>query len=190
MSRRRRVDRLPSREERRNQFSPDAGGRRRRGGVSWNALIIAAALALLAVAILRTGSGSSGAVLQMPGVDAAEPVPTGQDLALPVAAFADGRARFYRYITATGRDVRFFVMRSSDGVVRAAFDSCDVCFRERLGYRQAGDTMICNNCGQTFPSRSINVLQGGCNPAPIARTVQGGHVVLRAAALEEGAQYF
>ena len=81
-------------------------------------------------------------------------------------------------------------MKSSDGVARAAFDTCDVCFRERRGYRQVGDNMICNNCGRAFPSRDINVLQGGCNPAPIERTVEGDRLVLRASALEQGLVYF
>jgi uncharacterized membrane protein len=34
------------------------------------------------------------------------------------------------------------------------------------------------------------VLQGGCNPAPIERSVEGDRVVLRAAALEQGQIYF
>jgi uncharacterized membrane protein len=50
--------------------------------------------------------------------------------------------------------------------------------------------MICMNCGLSFPSREINVQHGGCNPAPIERTVEGDRVVLRAAALESGARYF
>ena len=178
-----------SRDDRRRQFAGGGHGRGR-GGVSWNTLIIAAALVLVAVAILRTRSGPAGVSLDLPGVAAAELVPTGQDVAMPVATFADGKARFYRYVTAAGREIRFFVMKSSDGVVRAAFDSCDVCFRERKGYRQVGDNMICNNCGRAFPSNSINVLQGGCNPAPIERTVEGDRVLLRAAALEQGTYYF
>ena len=179
------------RAERRSQFAPAAHQGRGRRGVSWNTLIIAGGLVLVAVAILSTRSGPGGGVgFALPGVAAAELVPTGQDVAMPVSTFADGKARFYRYVTTAGREIRFFMMKSSDGVVRAAFDSCDVCFRERKGYRQAGDNMICNNCGKAFPSNRINVLQGGCNPAPIERTVEGDRVLLRAAALEQGANYF
>ena len=111
-------------------------------------------------------------------------------MSFAAADFSDGQARFYRYVTAAGKEIRLFLMKSSDGVVRAAFDTCDVCFRERRGYRQSGDNMTCNNCGKAFPSRDINVVQGGCNPAPIERVVQGDRVVLRAAALEQGAFYF
>jgi uncharacterized membrane protein len=86
--------------------------------------------------------------------------------------------------------VYFFVLKSSDGVIRAAFDSCDVCFRERKGYRQEGDLMICNNCGQAFPSVRINIEKGGCNPAPLERTTLGSDVVLQVSNIYRGVGYF
>jgi uncharacterized membrane protein len=116
--------------------------------------------------------------------------PTGQDLQLPAASLADGAARFFRYTTTAGREVRFFVMRSADGVVRAAFDACDVCYRERRGYRQEGDSMICNNCGRAFRSVDVNVISGGCNPAPLQRAIVGDDVLITSAAIESGALYF
>jgi uncharacterized membrane protein len=112
------------------------------------------------------------------------------DVVIPAAQFDDGQARFFTYEAANGTTVRFFVMRSGDGVVRAAFDACDVCYREKRGYRQQGDHMLCINCGQTFRSADINVRQGGCNPAPLDRTVVDGQVVLKATDLEQGAFYF
>jgi uncharacterized membrane protein len=114
----------------------------------------------------------------------------GGDISFPLTEFADGNARFYSYTTAMGKQIRFFVMRSADGVTRAAFDTCDVCFKERRGYRQQGSSMICNNCGQAFHSGSINDVRGGCNPAPLDRTLVGDRLVLTAAALEQGAFYF
>lgn len=140
-------------------------------------------LGILAIVIVRSST---------PATPDAQDVTTrpGGDVTLDAATFEDGQARFYRYAAASGRDVRFFVTKSADGVIRAAFDSCDVCYRERKGYRQVGGVMVCNNCGQSFPSDRINELRGGCNPAPIERTVVDGHVVLRAAALEQGAFYF
>jgi len=124
------------------------------------------------------------------GLAAAEAVPTGADVSLPVSAFADGRARFYSYVTATGRETRFFVIRSPDGVVRTAFDACDDCFRQRRGFRQVGDHLFCNACRRTVLSQHVNVLKGGCNPAPLERTVGGDYVIVQAAALEKGASYF
>jgi uncharacterized membrane protein len=107
-----------------------------------------------------------------------------------VATFTDGQARFYKYVTAAGQDIRFFVMKSADGVIRAAYDACDVCYRQRKGYHQEGDDMVCNNCGRHFPSTAINTIEGGCNPAPLQRAIQGSQVVITAAAMGAGASYF
>jgi len=108
---------------------------------------------------------------------------------LPVATFDDGQARFYSFVSA-GKSIDFFVLKSSDGVVRAAFDACDVCWPAHKGYRQQGDLMICNNCGRQFPSVQINEVQGGCNPAPLKRALDGADLVIRSADIAAGASYF
>lgn len=169
------------RQERREQFTAPPALTHRR---SWNAIIAVAVLAFLGVTAYAV------VVRRGPGPEAATATGVATQVTLPLAQFSDGQAKFYRYTTAGGRELRFFVMKSADGVVRAAFDTCDVCYRERKGYRQEGDDMVCNNCGRHFKSTDINVLQGGCNPAPIDRVVQGDNVVLSAAALEAGAWYF
>ena len=169
------------RKQKRERFVPP--GPRRRTNFGTAAITVAGFVLLTAVVFVATrGSGVGPAG---PTVAAA-----GTDVRLDVAQFADGRAHFFHYTTAANKDIRFFVVKSSDGVVRAAFDTCDVCYRKRKGYRQVGDTMVCNSCGQVFRSVDINVLQGGCNPVPLDRTVQGGQVVLTAAALEAGTFYF
>jgi uncharacterized membrane protein len=147
--------------------------------------VLAVAGVLLAVVVFVIAS--SGQATDHPGWT---DVTSGADVVVPVATFDDGVARFYRYTTARGGEVRFFVMKSADGVVRAAFDACDTCYRDRLGYYQRGDVMVCNKCQQTFRSVDINVLQGGCNPAPLERRVVGDRLVLDAAAIERGAIYF
>ena len=145
------------RQQRREQFTQ----RPPRRSVSPNAVIIAAAI-LLAGATLFVTRGGGGTAEPVEAVAAlAEAAPPGQDVRLDAALFDDGQAKFYRYRTAGGRDIKFFVMKSSDGVVRAAFDACDVCYRARRGYYQSGDVMVCRNCGRTFPSTRINVVQGG-----------------------------
>jgi uncharacterized membrane protein len=117
-----------------------------------------------------------------------EVVPENGIVRLAVSDLNDGKAHYYRYNG--GRAIDFFVLRSSDGVIRAAFDACDVCFREKKGYRQEGDLMVCNNCEQQFPSVKINEIKGGCNPAPLERQVQGDYLVLRAKDIEQGSFYF
>lgn len=108
---------------------------------------------------------------------------------IPVSKVSDSQAHYFTYKGQKG-NINFFVLKSSDGVIRAAFDACDVCYREKKGYRQEGDYMVCNNCGQRFASVNINEIKGGCNPAPLERAVQGDHLVLNARDIEEGAWYF
>jgi uncharacterized membrane protein len=84
----------------------------------------------------------------------------------------------YQVQAEDGTMVDFFVLKSADGILRAAIDSCDVCFRSGLGYYQEGDNMVCKNCGQKFASNKINIIKGGCNPAPLDRTVAGDKLVI------------
>jgi uncharacterized membrane protein len=169
---------------RRSEFTAPPPRRRR---VSWNAVIVALGATFLGLVLLKVGAFPTGAG---PAASSAEQIPTGRDLVVPAAAFADGQARFYRYSTAAGRAVSLFVIKSSDGVIRAALDACTVCYRERRGYHQEGDVMVCNNCGKAFRSADVNVITGGCNPIPLERSVEGDRVVVRSAALESGAVYF
>jgi hypothetical protein len=108
---------------------------------------------------------------------------------LPLSTFDDYKAHFYTYMV-NGRPVEFFVVKSQDGVVRAAFNACDVCFQAKLGYRQEGDVMICNNCGRRFPTDQINAVQGGCNPSPLTRTISGDSVIILGTDLAQGLSFF
>ena len=108
---------------------------------------------------------------------------------LAAADYADGKARFYRFDARSG-PIDFFVVRSADGVIRTAFDTCDVCYRERKGYRQEGNDMVCNNCDQHFRTDLVNVVKGGCNPTPLRRQQQGETVAIAVKDIEQGAGYF
>ena len=112
------------------------------------------------------------------------------DITYPVSQFDDGKAKFYTYKTADGVTIKYFVLKSSDGVIRAAFDACDVCWPEGKGYRQQGDFMVCNNCGKRFASVNVNVITGGCNPGALTRKVVGTNVVIQPEDLNQGKRYF
>ena len=103
--------------------------------------------------------------------------------------FDDRHAHHYTYMHGE-QPIEFFVLKSSDGVVRAAFNACDVCFAAEMGYTQDGDVMVCNNCGRRFPADQINVLQGGCNPSPLQRSVEGDNLIIQAAEIANGLGYF
>jgi len=146
-------------------------------------LLIALALLLVvggvaAWALLPTGSGGVESVRAVGGL-----------VTIPAASLADGQARFYSY-AGEGGDIAFFVVKSRDGIIRAAFDSCDVCYKARKGYRQEGEFMVCNNCNQQFRTDLVNEVKGGCNPAPLQRELRGDQVVIRTADLEAGRGLF
>jgi uncharacterized membrane protein len=107
------------------------------------------------------------------------------------ADFADGKAKYYSYKTPEGLNIRYFLLKSSDGVIRAAFDSCDTCWAAGKGYRQEGDFMVCNNCGLRFASVKINEIKGGCNPAPLSRSASGDKIIVKVKDIvEQGSFYF
>lgn len=113
----------------------------------------------------------------------------GGKVAISVADVSDGKAHYFSY-DANGETVDFFLLKSKDGQLRAALDACDVCYKSLKGYRQEGDFMVCNNCGQKFRSDQINVIKGGCNPAPLTREVANGQIVLLEKELIAGRSYF
>jgi uncharacterized membrane protein len=104
--------------------------------------------------------------------------------------FADGKTRHFTYKSGNGVVIRYLILKSSDGVIRAAFDACDVCWPEKKGYSQKSDSLVCNNCGKRFPSARVNEVQGGCNPAPLKRKMENGNVIIQVADILEGKKYF
>ena len=108
---------------------------------------------------------------------------------IPVKDVNDGEAHYYLYKD-SGNVVKFFLVKSGDGVIRAAFDACDVCFPAKKGYSQDGEFMICNNCGRRFHTSRINVEEGGCNPTPLDRQVVGADVVINVDDIVPGTRFF
>lgn len=167
------------RAEKRAQFEDKRSNTRLHMIAAAVALVIVAAVALY-VTVGRNGTGAEAA---------STTTAAGGDVKIALADVNDGKAHFYSY-DAGGTQVKYFVLKSSDGKVRAAFDACDVCYAQKKGYHQEGDEMVCNNCGRRFPSIKINVLEGGCNPSPLDRTVKGDTLVLKTADVQAGVQYF
>jgi uncharacterized membrane protein len=168
------------REQKRAQFDEPKRGLSLHLVLAGVALVVVVAVA--AVVLMNRGGAETAT--------AAAPVAAGgADVTIPVADLADGQAKYFSY-DAGGVEVKYFVMKSSDGEYRAAFDACDVCYPNRKGYSQQGGVMVCNNCGQQFDSTQINEKRGGCNPSPIERSVDGQSLVLKTADLQAGVKYF
>ena len=124
-------------------------------------------------------SGCSGSTANKNGLTGGLITPTNGKLEIPIAGISDGKAHHFQVKSSDGTMATFFVLKSADGILRAAIDACDVCYRSGLGYYQEGDNMVCKNCGQKFASNKINVIKGGCNPAPLNRTVVDGKLVIQ-----------
>lgn len=100
------------------------------------------------------------------------------DIRIPVGDVSDGKTHYFQVKADDGTLVIFFVLKSRDGVIRAAINACDQCYKAGKGYKQDGHFMVCNNCGQRFASDRINVIEGGCNPVGVERTIHDGHLVI------------
>lgn len=173
-----------SREAKRAQFAQGAGGRSGKNTVKILALVAVALVAVVAYVVAGAGGERAASAVGSGPVKA-----SGEGVSIPVSELS-AKARFYEYKAASGKTVRFFAMRSSDGVYRAALDACDVCFAAKKGYSQEGDDMVCNNCGNHFHSAQINEAKGGCNPVGLERKVEGDKLNISARELEAGASYF
>ncbi|MGD8252278.1 MAG: DUF2318 domain-containing protein [Desulfobacterales bacterium] len=153
-------------------------------------MIIAVLIVIIAggAAVMIAIQGSGGQTVPEPG-DAPRVAADARIVTYPVTAFDDGKARHYEFV-AGDTTIRYFIIKSADGVIRAAFDACDVCWPAGKGYVQDGDVMVCRNCSRRFASHLVNEVQGGCNPAPLNRAIEGDRLVITTADILDGAGYF
>ena len=79
------------------------------------------------------------------------------------------KARFYPY-NAEGIKMEVIAVKASDGTIRTAFNTCQVCFDSGRGwYTQEDDELVCNNCGNRFQIDKVEKIKYGCNPIPITK---------------------
>ena len=164
----------------------------RAGHFPWTAVLLVGGLILIAGIAKGSGAGWFGDMFKKSPAEAAKAsgvVETPDEVKIPLKSLDPGKAIFLKADIA-GKEIHYFALKSSDGIYRAAYDACDVCFRANRGYRQEGDLMVCNKCGQAFPSVKVNEVKGGCNPAPLARIVDGQSLVIRKGDLAAGKDYF
>ncbi|MGN1203013.1 MAG: DUF2318 domain-containing protein [Eubacterium sp.] len=102
-------------------------------------------------------------------------------------------ASFYDY-NAGGTTVEVFAVKASDGTVRLALNTCQVCMGSPYAFFvQQGDSFICQNCKNAFDTDSIGIVHGGCNPVPITEDnyqINDGKITVSAEFLEQYASSF
>jgi hypothetical protein len=171
-----------SREEKRAEFSTST-----RTGSGRKTVLLGLLLSTLGVGGYLAVNNLNGQDKQVKAISSA---PGPAAVRIPLAELDGGQAKFFDYKTGDNKQIRFFAMKSSDGVYRAALDACDVCWQAKKGYVQDGDDMVCRKCGRHFHSAKINEVTGGCNPIGLNRTVADGHLVIAASDLETGRTFF
>lgn len=102
-------------------------------------------------------------------------------------------ATFYSY-DLDGTDMGLLVVRASDGTIRTAFDTCQICNGSPYAYfTQQDDKFQCQNCGNIYSVDMIEQERGGCNPVPIMadeKTVTDTQIIIPAQLFEDNAERF
>lgn len=147
------------------------------------AVIAVAAAAIAVPKLLKSGNETD---------TAAGTVAFQGDIVIPESEVGE-TATFYDY-DADGTTVELFAVRASDGTVRLALNTCQVCNGSPYAYFvQKGDSFICQNCKNTFKRDSIGTVHGGCNPTPLTEEeyqVTDGNIIVPAELLEQYAPNF
>ena len=113
-----------------------------------------------------SGCGKEKASTSASGVNAAEKISSGESLKIPVKEISE-KASFYSVeVDATQMEV--IAVKDSDGNIRTAFNTCQICYDSGNGYyKQEGNELVCQNCGNSFTMEQVGESAGGCNPWPI-----------------------
>lgn len=96
----------------------------------------------------------------------AEKISLGESLTIPVKEISK-KASFYS-VEVDGTQMEVIAVKDSDGNIRTAFNTCQICYDSGNGYyKQEGNNLVCQNCGNSFTMDQVGQSAGGCNPWPI-----------------------
>lgn len=86
-------------------------------------------------------------------------------------------ATFINYAV-DGVTIQLIVVRATDGTIRVAFNTCQVCNPSPNAYfLQDGDYLVCQNCGNRFHIDEVGVKKGGCNPTSVEEFEDDGKII-------------
>lgn len=124
------------------------------------------ALSILGVVLVATFIG-----LKMNGISGASPndsisKSTNKDLVIPISEISE-TVKFYP-ANVEGTNLEVLAVKAPDGTIRTAFNTCQICYDSGRGYyKQEGNLLVCQNCGNRYPMDRVEIEAGGCNPWPI-----------------------
>lgn len=119
-------------------------------------------------------------------------VSSGGNLTIPADELTENTA-FYP-VNVDGTEMEVIAVKTSDGTIRTAFNTCQICYDSGNGYyKQEGDKLVCQNCGNSFTMDQVGETAGGCNPWPILesdRTLVDGEIQISYDFLRDSADIF
>ncbi|MFA6571412.1 MAG: Fe-S-containing protein [Bacteroidota bacterium] len=89
------------------------------------------------------------------------------------------------------KDIRYLIVKASNGDIKTCFDACDVCYSYNKGYTQSGNQLRCLKCGNRFNIDDLGS-QGtnGCWPGHLVHTIDGTNISINVSDLVLGAYLF
>lgn len=102
-------------------------------------------------------------------------------------------AKFYP-LKVGSTNLEVLAVKASDGSIRTAFNTCQVCNGSpKAYYKQQGDVLVCQNCGNKFKMDMVEQERGGCNPVPIMKgekSDDGTNIVISKDVIEKNKDLF
>lgn len=131
-----------------------------------NLPLLIAAVAAVAICIVAVLLPMGGGNQQDNGGDGVQIISQGESLVIPTSEVTT-TASFYP-IEVDGTQMEVLAVRDSQGTIRTAFNTCQICYASGRGYYvQQGNALVCQNCGNRFTVDQVEIQTGGCNPWPI-----------------------
>ena len=114
------------------------------------------------------------------------------DLVIPANTITENAS--FIPIEVDGTKMEVIAVRDSKGEIRTAFNTCQVCNGSELAYyKQSGNQLVCQNCGNHFSMDEVGVSAWGCNPYPILegqRITSGDKAIIPQSLLKEAKEIF
>src|SRR2546426_6685677 len=119
-------------ERKRAEFSGGASQKKQ-----FTPILLVVLVAVVAIGIYLVVAGSNDKPQATAVLSTARQADTAAspEIRIPIADLANGKAKFFDYTLSSKTPVRFFAVKSKDGLCRVAMDACEVCFHAKKGYQ-------------------------------------------------------
>lgn len=132
-------------------------------------IVIAGILIIIIAAIfIVKGNFGGGADLAIQKGESTTASSGAVDLVIPKGEISE-TVKFFP-LKAGSTNMEVLAVKAPDGTIRTAFNTCQVCNGSpKAYYKQQGNVLVCQNCGNKFSMDMLEKQRGGCNPVPIMK---------------------